>query len=181
MLLWIFSSGCLACELIIINFRYNAFWLPLLARNTESGIFKGPLVVPLDCEWVWHCHRLNPVCFCAVLFQHIAVIDFIRTNYLGTKRCDSLFLLQVRYISDCKKFYGRILDNCNVVSSTEGFSARETEEIWKSLYPDEPYGFDPDTSCWDETFEKAADTEKHTTYDLVSAIERQSPFFYQVI
>lgn len=92
-----------------------------------------------------------------------------------------MFLLQVRYISDCKKFYGRILDNCNVVSSIEGVSGRETEEIWKRLYPDEPYSFDPDTSCWDETLEKAADTEKHTTYDLVSAIERQSPFFYQVI
>ncbi|KAL8117873.1 hypothetical protein AgCh_015675 [Apium graveolens] len=127
-------------------YRYNACWLPLLARNTESGISKGPLVVPLDCEWVWHCHRLNPV----------------------------------RYMSDCKKFYGRILDNSNVVSSIEGVSGRETEEIWKRLYPVEPYSFDPDTSCWDETFEKAADAEKHTTYDLVLAIERQSPFFYQV-
>ncbi|KAI4314456.1 hypothetical protein L6164_027364 [Bauhinia variegata] len=42
-------------------YRYNACWLPLLAKHTESRIFEGPLVAPLDCEWVWHCHRLNPV------------------------------------------------------------------------------------------------------------------------
>ncbi|BAT99399.1 hypothetical protein LR48_Vigan07g130500 [Vigna angularis] len=42
-------------------YRYNACWLPLLAKHSESKIFEGPLVVPLDCEWVWHCHRLHPV------------------------------------------------------------------------------------------------------------------------
>lgn len=41
--------------------RYNACWLPLLAKHSESRLFEGRLVVPLDCEWVWHCHRLNPV------------------------------------------------------------------------------------------------------------------------
>ena len=45
------------------DFRYNACWLPLLAKHSESQIFKGPLVVPVDCEWIWHCHRLNPVGF----------------------------------------------------------------------------------------------------------------------
>ncbi|CAD5324677.1 unnamed protein product [Arabidopsis thaliana] len=42
--------------------RYNAYWLPLLAQFIESSsICEGPLVPPLDCEWVWHCHMLNPV------------------------------------------------------------------------------------------------------------------------
>lgn len=45
------------------DFRYNACWLPLLAKHSESQITKGPLVIPLDCEWIWHCHRLNPVGF----------------------------------------------------------------------------------------------------------------------
>lgn len=121
--------------------------------------------------------------YASVLFSSntLLFINFIQTYYLGTERSDSLFVLQVRYKTDCKKFYGRILDNCNVVSSIEGVSGRETKEIWKRLYPDEPYSFDPNTSCWDETLEKSADAEKHTTYDLVSAIERQSPFYYQVI
>ncbi|WZY86670.1 hypothetical protein YC2023_033054 [Brassica napus] len=43
-------------------YRYNAYWLPLLANYTESSsTCQGPLVPPLDCEWIWHCHRLNPV------------------------------------------------------------------------------------------------------------------------
>ncbi|EYU44555.1 hypothetical protein MIMGU_mgv1a0014981mg, partial [Erythranthe guttata] len=41
-------------------YRYNFYWLPLLAKHSESRLLDGPLVVPLDCEWVWHCHRLNP-------------------------------------------------------------------------------------------------------------------------
>ncbi|KAM0953050.1 putative Glycine-rich domain-containing protein [Dioscorea sansibarensis] len=41
--------------------RYKACWLPLLAKFTETGATKGFLIVPLDCEWIWHVHRLNPV------------------------------------------------------------------------------------------------------------------------
>lgn len=44
-----------------IYFRYEYCWLPLLAKHTESPLIPEPLVVPLDCEWIWHCHRLNPV------------------------------------------------------------------------------------------------------------------------
>ncbi|CAA7039014.1 unnamed protein product [Microthlaspi erraticum] len=46
-------------------YRYNACWLPLLAKysEAESLVSEGPLVPPLDCEWIWHCHRLNPVRF----------------------------------------------------------------------------------------------------------------------
>ncbi|KAL3735017.1 hypothetical protein ACJRO7_024217 [Eucalyptus globulus] len=41
--------------------RYKHCWLPLLAKHIDSPISEGPLVVPFDCEWIWHCHRLNPV------------------------------------------------------------------------------------------------------------------------
>eukprot|EP01018_Ginkgo_biloba_P035013 Gb_25938 [translate_table: standard] len=37
--------------------RYEQCWLPLLASQTETS----RLVPPLDCEWVWHCHKLNPL------------------------------------------------------------------------------------------------------------------------
>ncbi|KAL6571851.1 hypothetical protein OROHE_002720 [Orobanche hederae] len=40
---------------------YNVFWLPLLANHSKSRLLEGPLVVPLDCEWIWQCHRLNPL------------------------------------------------------------------------------------------------------------------------
>uniref|UniRef100_A0A803MNM7 Glycine-rich protein n=1 Tax=Chenopodium quinoa TaxID=63459 RepID=A0A803MNM7_CHEQI len=42
-------------------YRYNAFWLPLLAKHSENAVSEDLLVVPIDCEWIWHCHRLNPV------------------------------------------------------------------------------------------------------------------------
>ncbi|MCL7027143.1 hypothetical protein MKW94_019351, partial [Papaver nudicaule] len=47
--------------LVVVEELYKACWLPLLAKHTKGEIAEGTLVVPLDCEWVWHCHRLNPV------------------------------------------------------------------------------------------------------------------------
>ncbi|KAF4353413.1 hypothetical protein F8388_005015 [Cannabis sativa] len=127
-------------------YRYNACWLPLLAKHSEVPVSKGPLVVPLDCEWIWHCHRLNPV----------------------------------QYKSDCEELYGRILDNCNVVSSVDKFCTRETEEIWDSLYPEEPYIIDLNLAFSEDTSDKVYALEICTKYDLVSAAKRQTPFFYQV-
>ncbi|KAF8092150.1 hypothetical protein N665_0423s0035 [Sinapis alba] len=121
-------------------YRYNAYWLPLLAKYTESSsICEGPLVPPLDCEWVWHCHRLNPV----------------------------------RYKTDCEELYGRVLDNSGVLSSVNGSCKSQTESLWKRLYPMEPYDLDLNKTM-SET------EEQTTTYDLVSAVKRQSPFYYQV-
>ncbi|ONI35501.1 hypothetical protein PRUPE_1G539900 [Prunus persica] len=88
--------------------RYKYCWLPLLAKHAESQVSEGPLVVPLDCEWIWHCHRLNPV------------------------RC----------ATDYASPYRRILDNKNVVSSTQRTCKTKTEEIWNILPPHEPYELD---------------------------------------
>lgn len=55
---------CLVLTLRNSDIRYKSCWLPLLAKHTESMVLEGPLVVPLDCEWIWHCHRLNPVRLC---------------------------------------------------------------------------------------------------------------------
>ncbi|XP_038997497.1 glycine-rich domain-containing protein 2-like isoform X4 [Hibiscus syriacus] len=127
-------------------YRYNAYWLPLLAKCCDEMILEGPLVVPLDCEWIWHCHRLNPV----------------------------------RYKSDCEELYGMILDNSSVVSSLQGTCKRKTEVIWNRFYPDEPYDFDFTRASSENTSETLSGLEKHTEYDLISAVKRQSPFFYQV-
>ncbi|KAJ4873512.1 Glycine-rich domain-containing protein 2 [Raphanus sativus] len=127
-------------------YRYNAYWLPLLANYTESSsTCQGPLVPPLDCEWVWHCHRLNPV----------------------------------RYKTDCEELYGRLLDNSGVLSSVNGSCNLQTENLWKRLYPMEPYDLD-----LNKAISKPEDTsvleKRTTTYDLVSAVKRQCPFYYQV-
>ena len=56
--------------------RYEQCWLPLLAEHTEFGNAKFQLVVPLDCEWIWHCHGLNPVwqVIAVVMFKHQILI-----------------------------------------------------------------------------------------------------------
>ncbi|KAJ8544844.1 hypothetical protein K7X08_017427 [Anisodus acutangulus] len=126
--------------------RYYSCWLPLLAKHSESPFFDGPLVVPLDCEWIWHCHRLNPV----------------------------------RYKTDCEKLYGRIVDNHDVVSSVNEKSKQDTEELWKHLYPNEPYDLDSARALSEDVYAKPVQAEKDSDYDLVSAVKRQSPFFYQV-
>ncbi|CAB4267367.1 unnamed protein product [Prunus armeniaca] len=41
---------------------------------------------------------------------------------------------QVRYVIDCASLYRRILDNKNVVSSTQRTCKTKTEEIWNKLY-----------------------------------------------
>ena len=128
-------------------YRYNACWLPLLAKHSESQVFEGPLVVSLDCEWIWHCHRLNPV----------------------------------RYKTDCEELYGKILDNSNVVSSFQGSCKSKTEEIWNCLYPEEPYIFNLQKALSEDISERNSKLDNCTKYDLVSAVRRQCPFFYQVI
>ncbi|KAM7496526.1 hypothetical protein LguiA_020940 [Lonicera macranthoides] len=75
-----------------------------------------------------------------------------------------------------------LLDNNNVVFSIQGISARETQEIWNKLYPAEPYEF-YSISAFSHKLsnDEVIGAQKCTNYDLVKAIENQSPFFYQVI
>ncbi|KAL8166112.1 hypothetical protein V2J09_007611 [Rumex salicifolius] len=89
----------------------------------------------------------------------------------------------LRYKADCEELYGRVLDSLNVMSSSvDGASTTQTEEIWKTLYPNEPYlidlkcPFDEDDSAIAAKFSDS----KTTSYDLISAVKRQSTFFYQV-
>ena len=40
--------------------RYETVFLPLLASWGDAA---APLVPPLDCAWLWHCHKLDPVAY----------------------------------------------------------------------------------------------------------------------
>uniref|UniRef100_R7W9P0 Glycine-rich domain-containing protein 1 n=1 Tax=Aegilops tauschii TaxID=37682 RepID=R7W9P0_AEGTA len=127
--------------------RYKACWLPLLAKHTEAAVADvEPLVVPLDCEWIWHCHRLNPT----------------------------------RYIKDCKRLYGRILDSKNVRSSIQAKSKDRLEKVWTELYPGEPFELEYSGSPSDDSVYVGDETAGGVSYDLISAVKRQSTFVYQV-
>ncbi|XP_078436875.1 glycine-rich domain-containing protein 1-like isoform X2 [Wolffia australiana] len=122
--------------------RYKNYWLPLIAQQDESSTV--PLLVPLDCEWIWHCHRLNPL----------------------------------QYIRDCEREFGRIIGSRNVISTVgEGPIPLESKEIWIKAYPHEP--FEIDYSCSSSTNDNHEE-KTEITYDLVSAVKRQSSFFDQV-
>ncbi|PON52544.1 Glycine-rich domain-containing protein-like [Trema orientale] len=42
--------------------RYNDLWMPLISDLTVGS--TPPLILPpIDVEWVWFCHTLNPVCY----------------------------------------------------------------------------------------------------------------------
>ncbi|KAF7098008.1 hypothetical protein CFC21_099777 [Triticum aestivum] len=125
--------------------RYKACWLPLLAKYTEASVADEPLVVPLDCEWIWHCHRLNPT----------------------------------QYIKDCKRLYGRILGTNNVKSSIQAKSNDQAEKVWTELYPGEPFELEY-TSPSDDFVDVGDGTAGGISYDLISAVRRQSSFVYQV-
>ncbi|KAK3031290.1 hypothetical protein RJ639_035590 [Escallonia herrerae] len=122
--------------------RYKNCWLPLLATDAVCKSQEGPLVVPLDCEWIWHCHRMNPV----------------------------------RYMTNCNELYGRILDSQSIVSSTEGICPKRTRKVWETMYPNESYELDLSSHLENATKNNSVATD----YDLVSAVKRQSPFYYQV-
>lgn len=59
-------------------------------------------------------------------------------------------------------------------------SKQDTEELWKHLYTNEPYDLDSARALSEDVHAKAIQAEKYSDYDLVSAVTRQSPFFYQV-
>ncbi|XP_027332688.1 glycine-rich domain-containing protein 1-like isoform X2 [Abrus precatorius] len=79
------------------------------------------------------------------------------------------------------ELYGRILDGWNVVSSTQGTSKEETEKIWETMYPKEPYELDLNNDSMQEFAENLMEAKETTTnYDLISAVKRQTTFLYQV-
>ena len=89
-------------------------------------------------------------------------------------------IFQVQYIRDCKKVYGRILNNNNVESSTQTKSTLQSEKIWKELYPEEPFEL-AFTRTSDIAMDVNLGAAEDITYDLVSAVKRQSSFYYQVL
>jgi hypothetical protein len=178
--------------------RYKACWLPLLAKHTQAAVVEGPLAVPLDCEWIWHCHRLNPVhIFITTIHWMELAKHHIRQQLALSSDCLYLRLLyasvllikkgnnypiayfQVQYIRDCKKVYGRILDNDKVESSTRTTSKLESEKVWTELYPEEPFELDY-TSSSDSATNVKSEAAEGITYDLVAAVKRQTSFYYQV-
>lgn len=86
----------------------------------------------------------------------------------------------MQYKNDCGRVYGKILDSKNVESSIRAKSQRKSEEMWAQFYPDEPFELDSSTISSQKIVDVNAGAAGNITYDLVSAANRQSTFYYQV-
>ncbi|KAG9152755.1 hypothetical protein Leryth_018916, partial [Lithospermum erythrorhizon] len=76
--------------------------------------------------------------------------------------------------------YGMILDNKNVVSSTQGASVKQTKDVWKKLYPNEPFGLDLNVVALGNIEEKVTEAGKFSQYDLIASSQRQSLFYSEI-
>lgn len=48
--------------------RYEELWMPLISDLMVAGASPPMILPPLDVEWVWFCHTLNPVSLNFCLF-----------------------------------------------------------------------------------------------------------------
>ncbi|KAI4339778.1 hypothetical protein MLD38_024683 [Melastoma candidum] len=88
--------------------RYNLCWLPLLARHSDSPLLEGPLIVPLDCEWIWHCHRLSPVRYkddCETLYGKILDVAKVQSITQGSSSGKTEEIWNKMYPNEPYKLY----------------------------------------------------------------------------
>ena len=134
--------------------------------------------MPLDCEWIWHCYRLNPVDILIICFLVFSMSSCFYSIIIA--RPCVFYDMQVRYAIDCRHLFGRILDTQNVLSFVEGPCSKQTEAIWNNLYPNEPYELDVAGGLTKSDDGDIIEALRSTKYDLVAAVRRQSSFFKQV-
>lgn len=160
-----FQIQCLLASIACQTLRVTSFW-----RATGCT------------SWLWMGLALSQAQSSRLLEWNIFIYRFINFDFhVRWLISVSWLCIQVRYKNDCEELFGRILDYSNVASSVEGgICIRQSQEIWNKLYPDEPYDFDLTRALSTGPNWKFFPVEKYTKYDLVSAVKRQSPFYYQV-
>lgn len=93
---WFLNNKSLLTLLVLNLPRYENLWLPLLANEGSSSQDPFlPLIPPLDCAWIWHVHRLNPV---SSLSLHIPSTSLGHTDEPLVSLYQALLLLGVSLI-----------------------------------------------------------------------------------
>lgn len=56
--------------------RYDELWMPMISdAMTDNG---PPMILPpVDIEWVWFCHTLNPVRFRLLIYLALNATEYI--------------------------------------------------------------------------------------------------------
>lgn len=81
------------------NRRYDELWMPLISDLSDDA--KQPLLLPpLDVQWVWHCHTLNPGKYrryCQLRFSKILEKPVIHDNEIeeyALNRCSDVWSIK---------------------------------------------------------------------------------------
>ncbi|XP_038716413.1 uncharacterized protein LOC120009783 isoform X2 [Tripterygium wilfordii] len=98
---WLHESPIVIVEAIR---RYEELWMPLISDLTVQSKTPPLVLPPLDIEWVWFCHSLNPVNYrkyCASRFSKLigkpAIFDEENEDY-ALMRCGEIW--ERRYPSE---------------------------------------------------------------------------------
>jgi len=134
--------------------RYETLFLPAIAKAKPSGPLSH---APLDIQWIWHCHMLAPY----------------------------------YYEKDCTKLIGMVPDHSVLDQDSRSYKSvfrSEAHTVYKTspaihdirnkhVQPDEPLDVDLKQPT---EFAGGPDYIPQSSYDLVSAVQRQGAFYYNV-
>eukprot|EP01018_Ginkgo_biloba_P025969 Gb_06704 [translate_table: standard] len=112
--------------LLVAIRRYEECWLPLLASRDGQGAPGIPLVPPLDCAWIWHCHRLSPIAYkddCERLFGRLLDAPFVDPSMKDTAADGTAYIWKRRYPQEP---YLLDLSGTTVISRDNSNLQRET-------------------------------------------------------
>lgn len=137
--------------------RYERFWLPLLAREGDENLL--PLIPPLDCAWIWHVHRLNPIRYsndCKELYGRILDAPIVKSSERSAA------------VERTQEFWSTLFVG-------EPYNIQFGHPENKPAQEEESSGI----ASSHKELQVPIDFKK-ITYDLEAAVFRQKTFFYQV-
>ncbi|KAG0613348.1 hypothetical protein M758_6G096300 [Ceratodon purpureus] len=158
--------------------RYQKFWMPLVADSLKFDALlnvdsKGKsLLPPLDVQWVWHCHRLNPVGYrqyCITKFGRVIdcpLFPDIASESFAQERCRRLWSIVYQkepydIMSTFYKFPGNVSASGQVcpvddIDGLEELIAAVARQSSFYYYVSQPY-------MWEDSFLQAA-TERYKCF-----------------
>ncbi|GKA18735.1 glycine-rich domain-containing protein 1 isoform X1 [Tanacetum coccineum] len=147
--------------------RYDEIWMPMMSDLTQESSKPPMILPPLDVEWVWFCHTLNPVSYkeyCDSRFSKVIgkpaiynqenkeyAVDRCREIWISRYPTESFenesdlgdihnvtLLYPTAYVIDMKEMEGSI---GKVVESGESVKEEDSEgmkKLWERVF-DQPY------------------------------------------
>ncbi|KAG0586351.1 hypothetical protein KC19_2G084200 [Ceratodon purpureus] len=158
--------------------RYQKFWMPLVADSLKFDALLNvdssgkSFLPPLDVQWIWHCHRLNPAAYrqyCMSKFGRIIdcpLFPDVASESLAQERCKRLWSIVYQkepydMLSTFYKFAGSTNSSGQVcpvddIDGLEELIAAVARQSGFYYYVSQPY-------MWEDSFLQAA-TERYMCF-----------------